>query len=199
MCRRWSTSAGPTSVNEGTPNTWLLGAIVDPGTDAVSQYVIHWGDGNSDTFTAGQIAGMGNMVGHTYVEGPNSYTISVDLVDEDGTYLSVDTLQVTVNNVAPSVALNAVPDISENGVATLTGSYTDSGVEDAHTVTVNWADTNNGSPSTFTVAAIQDSTGTPTLSVGDTFSSSTDAPFSRSRRSMPRPDRLDFGSASILG
>src|SRR5204863_9739207 len=69
---------------------------------------------------------------------------------------------------------NAVPDISENGVATLTGSYTDIGLEDAHTVTVNWEDANNSSPSTFTVAAIQDSTGTPTLTLGDTFTSSTD-------------------------
>src|SRR4029078_10008771 len=127
---------------------------------------VHWGDGHTDTFTAAQIAAMGNVVGHTYIEGPNNHTISVDLVDEDGTFLSVDTLNVTVNNVAPSVALNAVPDISENGVATLTGSYTDIGVEDAHTVTVNWADANNSSPSTFTVAAIQDSTGTPTLSLG---------------------------------
>ena len=166
---------GPTSVDEGVPNIWNLGPVVDPGTDTVTQYVIHWGDGNTDTFTAAQIAGMGNEIGHTYTEGPNNYTISVDLVDEDGTFLSVDTLNVTVGNVSPSVALNAVPDISENGVATLTGSYTDIGVEDAHTVTVNWADANNGSPSTFAVPAIQDSTGTPTLSVGDTFSSSTDA------------------------
>ena len=165
---------GPMSVNEGAPNTWMLGAIVDPGSDAVSQYVIHWGDGNTDTFTATQIADMGNTIGHTYIEGPNNYTISVDLVDEDGTFLAVDTLSVTVNNVAPSVALNAVADISENSVATLTGSYTDIGVEDAQTVTVDWADENNSSPSTFPVPAIQDSVGTPTLSVGNTFSSSTD-------------------------
>jgi hypothetical protein len=165
---------GPTNVNEGAPNTWNLGPVVDPGTDTVTQYVIHWGDGNTNTFTAAQIAGMSNAVGHTYVEGPNNYTISVDLVDEDGTFLSVDTLNVTVNNVAPTVSLNAPSDIAENGVATLTGSYTDIGVQDAHTVTVNWADSNNGSSSTFTVSAIQDSTGTPTLSVGNTFSPSTD-------------------------
>jgi hypothetical protein len=166
---------GPTAVNEGVANNWMLGAVVDPGTDTVSQYVIHWGDGNTDTFTAAQIAGMANTIGHTYVEGPNNYTISVDLVDEDGTFLNVDSLNVTVANVAPTVALNAVPDISENGVATLTGSFTDSGVRDAHTVTVNWADANNSSPSTFAVPAIQNSAGTPTLSVGNTFNSSTDA------------------------
>ncbi len=166
---------GPTSVNEGAANNWSLGPVVDPGADTVTQYIIHWGDGHNDTFTSAQIAGMGNSIGHTYVEGPNNYTISVDLVDEDGTHVAVDSLNVTVKNVAPSVALNSVPDISENGFATLTGSYTDVGVQDAQTVTINWGDPNNGSASTFAVNAIQDTSGAATLHVGDTFNSSTDS------------------------
>ena len=46
---------------------------------------------------------------------------------------------------------------------------------DAHTVTVNWGDPNNGLASTFSVNAIEDAAGTATLNVGDTFSSSTDS------------------------
>ena len=77
--------------------------------------------------------------------------------------------------MTPSVALNSVTDINENGVATVTGSYTDIGLLDAHTVTVNWADPNNGSASTFAVSAIQNAAGAATLHVGDTFNSSTDS------------------------
>ena len=59
---------------------------------------------------------------------------------------------MTVHNVTPSVALNSVSDINENGIATVTGSYTDIGLLDAHVVTVNWDDPNNGLASTFAVS-----------------------------------------------
>jgi hypothetical protein len=100
-------------------------------------------------------------------------TIGVIVADDD-TQSGSQTATVTVHNVTPAVALNAVPDINENGVATLTGSYTDIGLLDAHILTVNWADANNALASTFAVNAIRNAAGTATLSVGDTFASSTD-------------------------
>ena len=81
-------------------------------------------------------------------------TIGVTVADDDG-QRAAHTTSVTVHNVTPSVSLNSVPDINENGVATLTGSYTDIGRLDAHTLTVNWGDPNNGLASTFAVSAIQ--------------------------------------------
>ena len=77
-------------------NDWTLGEVVDPGADNVSNYIIHWGDGNTDNFTVLDIADMSGVMSHTYAVA-DSYTISVDLIDEDGTYLSVTTLNVTVN------------------------------------------------------------------------------------------------------
>ena len=59
-------------------------------------------------------------------------------------------------------------------VAMLTGSYTDIGLLDADVLTVNWADANNALASTFAVNAIRTAAGTATLSIGDTFASSTD-------------------------
>ena len=100
--------------------------------------------------------------------------IGVTVADDD-TQSGNQTATITVHNVTPAVALNAVPDINENGVATLTGSYTDIGLLDAHVLTVNWADGNNASASTFAVNAIRNAAGTATLSVGDTFNSSTDS------------------------
>ena len=46
--------SGAGSVNEGSVYSLSLGAITDPGTDTVTSYIVHWGDGNSDTYsTAG--------------------------------------------------------------------------------------------------------------------------------------------------
>ena len=100
-------------------------------------------------------------------------TIGVTVADDDA-QSGNNTTTVTVHNVTPNVALDAVPEISENGDATLTGSYTDIGLVDGHTLTVNWADANNASASTFAVSAIQNAAGTATLHVGDTSNSSTD-------------------------
>ena len=73
--------------------------MTDPGTDTVTSYIVHWGDGNSDTYaTAGVKA-------HTYADGPNTYDITVDLVDEDGTHLdAANALSVDVVNVKPSIS-----------------------------------------------------------------------------------------------
>src|SRR5204863_1454958 len=96
-------------------------------------------------------------------------------IADDDAQSSSTTTTVTVHNVSPAVALNAVADINENGFATLTGSYTDIGLLDAHTLTVQWDDPNNSLDSTFAVSAIQNAAGTATLHLGDTFSSSTDS------------------------
>src|SRR4029079_8277372 len=40
--------SGNASVNEGSLYSLTLGAATDPGTDTVSSYVVHWGDGDSD-------------------------------------------------------------------------------------------------------------------------------------------------------
>jgi hypothetical protein len=78
-----------------TSNTWTIGSIVDPGTDTVSQYKINWGDGTSDTLTAAQLAAASNTVAHTYTTA-GTYTFSIDLTDEDGTYVNVNSISVSV-------------------------------------------------------------------------------------------------------
>ena len=73
--------SGAASVNEGSPYSLTLGAVTDPGTDTVTSYIVHWGDGNSDTYTSN------GAKTHTYADGPATRAITVDLVDEDGTFL----------------------------------------------------------------------------------------------------------------
>ena len=101
-------------------------------------------------------------------------TIGVTVADDDAQSGSDTDDGRWSTNVAPTVALNAVPDVNENGTATLTGSYTDIGLLDGHTLTVDWDDPNNAADSTFAIPAIRNAAGMATLSVGDTFNSSTD-------------------------
>ena len=42
--------SGAANVNEGSPYSLTLGAVTDPGTDTVTSYVVHWGDGTSNTY-----------------------------------------------------------------------------------------------------------------------------------------------------
>src|SRR5262249_57152362 len=105
--------SGATNVNEGATYTLTIGAVTDPGQDTVTSYTVHWGDGSSDTYsTAGDKT-------HTYADGPNSYTITVDLTDEDGTFTNAGSLGVTVDNVAPTIALCGATHVNEGATYTL--------------------------------------------------------------------------------
>src|SRR5207248_2167163 len=44
--------SGGSTVSDGVAYNLTLGAIADPGQDTISQYIVYWGDGTSDTFTS---------------------------------------------------------------------------------------------------------------------------------------------------
>ena len=132
------TISGAANVNEGSPYSLTLGAVTDPGTDTVSSWIIHWGDGESDTYASN---GAKN---HTYADGPDDHAITVDLVDEDGTFLDrANALSVHVNNVAPTVTLSAGNDLSVSEGSTRTYSYTisDPGTDTVTSVTTSCSGT----------------------------------------------------------
>ena len=96
------TLAGSDTVDEDVDYTLTLGAVADPGSDTVTQWIVHWGDGSSDTYTAG-----GDRA-HVYADD-GTYTITVDLVDEDGTHAEAGSLGLTVDSVtSPPVDLGQV-------------------------------------------------------------------------------------------
>jgi len=45
--------AGAATVDEGAAYTLTLGAVTDPGTDTVVEWIVDWGDGTTDTYGAG--------------------------------------------------------------------------------------------------------------------------------------------------
>jgi len=137
--------SGATSVHEGSHHTLTLGVVTDPGDDTVTQYIIHWGDGGTDTYTsAGDVT-------HTYADGDASQTITVDLVDKDGTHTEASSLSLTVNNVVPTVGEITAPldPLQVNTEIATSASFTDPGVLDTHTAVWDWGD---GSTSPGTVS-----------------------------------------------
>src|SRR5439155_325658 len=86
-------------------------------------------------------------VSHQYLDNPagqpnGSFPISVTVTDKDGASNAAGNTNVTVANVAPAnVSLSVSPaSINENGSTTLSGTFTDPGTLDTHTVSINWGD-----------------------------------------------------------
>ena len=82
--------SGNAAASPNVPYALTLGAVSDPGY-AVAQYIVHWGDGSSATYTAG------GVVNHTYAT-PGKASITVDLVDATGTYAGAGSLNLTVGS-----------------------------------------------------------------------------------------------------
>ena len=83
------------------------GQLHRPGHRHGQSYIVHWGDGNTDTYASN------GAKSHTYADGPASRTITVDLVDEDGTTSIAPTPSTYVDNVAPSATFNAPAAVNE--------------------------------------------------------------------------------------
>jgi hypothetical protein len=71
-----------------------------------------------------------------------SPAINVTLVDEDGTHVDVVSKTLTVRNVAAVLTgiTTNVTTVFENGLVTLTGTLSDPGARDVHTVKILWGD-----------------------------------------------------------
>ena len=130
----------------------------------MTSYIVHWGDGSTDTYSSNGVKT------HTYADGPNSYTITVDLVDEDGTHPRPrPSLAVTVNNVAPTIAISGAANVNEGSSYSLTlGAVTDPG---ADTVT---STSSTGATAAATPTAATASRPTPTPTVPNTYNITVD-------------------------
>jgi Ca2+-binding RTX toxin-like protein len=169
-----------TAINENGVTT-LTGKIVDPGTLDSFVLTVNWGDPLSplDDETYQFPAGTTEFtLTHQYwndnPSGTSSdrYTIGLTIADSapesTGSSVAVD-----VNNVAPTVTLNEIAAIDENGMATLTCSLTDIGLADTHVLTIDWDDANSGLDSRFELPAITSLFNNALLTEGDVFASTT--------------------------
>jgi uncharacterized delta-60 repeat protein len=108
--------SGLASVNEGAPYTLNLSS-----TDgSTTQWDIDWGDGNTET-----VPGIQTSVTHVFADGTNNYTITATVTNSSGT-IPVNSQPVTVNNVAPALAVDQTSiAVNEGQTAMNSGTYGD--------------------------------------------------------------------------
>jgi Metallo-peptidase family M12B Reprolysin-like/PKD domain len=87
-----SVTGASTGAPGGIYTLSLLGTEVD--SDTITQWVINWGDGNSNTIT-----GNPSSTSHTYA-APGNFTISAQASDQHGTY-SANSFGVNINAALP--------------------------------------------------------------------------------------------------
>jgi len=105
-----------------------------PGATAIIGWNISWGDGPVQ-----EVAGNPGSVTHTYADGPNTYGISATATDGVWIYQTEGTVDVTVNNVAPTVYAGQDKTINEGSSFSQSGSFTDPGA-DTWIATVDYGD-----------------------------------------------------------
>lgn len=122
--------AGPNAASAEGSSLNFNGAFTDPGV--LDTHTIQWtfGDGTSSTGTL--------TPAHTYTDN-GAYTVTLTVTDKDGG-VGIDTLIVTVSNVAPVV--NAGPDRAavKDAIVNFNGSFVDPGILDTHTIQWQFGD-----------------------------------------------------------
>ncbi|HWE02406.1 MAG TPA: PKD domain-containing protein [Tepidisphaeraceae bacterium] len=134
------TISGAANANFAVPYTLTLGAITDAGQTSPS-YLVHWGDGSTSAYAAA------GKVTHSYLSAIGSTTISVDVIDLNGTHTAAATLSTSINR--PSIVISGGANANPQSAYTLTlGAVTDTGFTVSKYI-VHWGD---GSSTTYTSA-----------------------------------------------
>jgi PKD repeat protein len=122
--------AGPDQVMEEGASVNFEGSFTASGSHT---YSYHW------DFRDGSEEDSSLITSHTYADN-GTYTVNLTVTDGEGNSGN-DTLTVTVNNVAPIVTVTGDV-ISENGIATVSGTISDPSSTDTYEVEINWGDGN---------------------------------------------------------
>lgn len=123
--------AGTDQLSDEGATVSFSGGFTDPGL--LDDHTIVWDFGDSSPTVSGTLTPT-----HVYEED-GVYTVTLTVTDDDGGVGS-NTLIVTVANVAPTLDPINDQTVDEADTVTLSGSFTDPGVLDTHTATVNWGE-----------------------------------------------------------
>jgi PKD repeat protein len=143
---------GPYVGTEGSPVHFDGGASSDPDGDALA-YAWSFGDGGTAS---------GAAVQHAYAQD-GAYTVRLTVRDPDGASHEAATT-VTIANVAPSVnALTApVAPVPVGAAVEVRAQFTDPGVLDSHTATIDWGDGSTSAAAVDGSAAAGEASGSHT-------------------------------------
>lgn len=152
------------AIDEGQIAT-LRGSFVDTDSTKTHTVTVSWGDGTPKTEMALILGARSFELTHSYEDdGPNpggtsppsevyNYPVQVTVTDGSNNSIGVQTSAV-VNNVAPQLTVIGSQQFQEGWTFDgELGSFTDQGVLDTHTATINWGD------GTTTVGTIDSETG----------------------------------------
>ena len=124
------------------------GTIVSPGGIQTNTVIINWGDATTPTTIVLTPGVYAFSTPHTYLNNPpgvasGSYPVSAQVTNAQN-QIGQASASVTVSNVSPQFT---AADLSlsestatEGDTVTLNGTFTDPGMLDPHTVTINWGD-----------------------------------------------------------
>ena len=129
----------------------LTGTILDTSSAVSRTLSVNWGDGSAVQEILLDAAATSFSIEHVYAQDSldaidGVYAISASIANEHGfsSAFTGDLLSVDVANVDPTLTdLTLDPRVTENQLATLSGTVADAGILDSHVVTIDWGD---GSP-----------------------------------------------------
>lgn len=126
--------AGSAQADEGSTYELLLGSVSYSGTGPVTKYIVNWGDGETEEFAA---AGPKY---HVFADGTVIRDVRVDLFDGQQTWSAAGSQQVTVADVAPTLAIAGAA-AAQSGVAyNLALAFEDPGDDAITGWTIDWGD-----------------------------------------------------------
>ncbi len=148
LCTDALAISGASSVNEGDLYTLTRSNNGDPDLGTIISWTIDWGDG-----PALLVPGASGPAMHTYADGLNNYVISATATNGVDTFHVQSTVALTVNNVAPTIALSGPADTNEAAVYTLhLGAITDPGTDTVTDYRIDWGD--GTTPDVYTAAQV---------------------------------------------
>ena len=122
------TLAGPSPVAEGSTHTYSYTTTDDGAPETFSRDAQSCDGGTLSADTFNPVDGSGSF-DCTYADGPNTHNPTVTVSDGDGGS-DCDSLAVTVNNVAPSIAISGSANVDEGSLYTLNlGAVSDPGTD----------------------------------------------------------------------
>ncbi|TPW17945.1 MAG: PDK repeat-containing protein, partial [bacterium] len=127
---------GDQAVVEGSLLSLQGATFTDPGFLDTHAATVDWGDGATEPAVISSKTVQGQ---HAFGDN-GAYTVTVTVADDDGG-ISARSFTATVSNVSPSLAALADQNAAEGLPVSLQGAtFTDSGILDTHTASVDWGD-----------------------------------------------------------
>ena len=134
-------SLDKSTINEGE-TVVLTGSFTDSGSNETHTVVVGWGDGQTSNAVVDPIQ-QTFTAQHQYLENPTTnppqYVIGVT-VQDSANGSDAESLKVTVNNAAPVANAGADVTTVEGQSVPFTGSFTDLGTLDTHTILWDFGD-----------------------------------------------------------